>query len=131
MILRLIRKINTARYIRKYLTPGRNTVPTRKILRKIQARVLVNLETIFEEIRGMRYSDFLKTVYWQAISAAVRSSARGKCYLCHMRSNRLETHHIHYHFHGMEHLKFRDRTFLIPICRPCHQKQGARREREA
>lgn len=131
-MLRLIVRARTKRYIKEFLTPTNKRIELdKKLLKRISVRYFLDIEVVYAFVRGMLYKDFLKTPYWQTISLEVRRRARGKCYLCRHRSQRLQVHHRHYRFHGMEHLCYNDRHFLIAICPECHRHEGARREREA
>jgi hypothetical protein len=132
MLLTFVRKSRTARYIKTYLTPkAKLGFPDAKALGGITSRWLLDVDTIYLHIRSLRYSAFMKTPYWMVLSAEIRNRARKRCYLCRRKTDRLQVHHINYMFHGMEHLRWKDRKFLIPICPECHRMQGARREREA
>jgi hypothetical protein len=132
ILLTFLRKWRTEWYVKTFLVPkAKLAFPTRRALRSISSRWLLDVDTIYLRVRSMRYSDFLKTPYWMTLSAEIRRRARGKCRLCRRKTDRLQVHHINYVFHGMEHLRWKDRKFLIPICPDCHRMQGARREREA
>lgn len=69
-------------------------------------------------LKALPYSDFLKTPYWQAVSAKIRSRDKYKCSLCGATNN-LCVHHKSYEHHGNEAEWLEDLTLL---CDSCHTK---------
>lgn len=131
-ILRMLRKARTRWFIDTFLVPKiKLRMSHGQALKVLTSATFVSPDDVYLHVRSMRYSDFLHTPYWKTLSFEIRRRARKKCYLCKRRTDRLQVHHINYMFHGMEHLRWKDRKFLIPICPECHRMQGARREREA
>jgi hypothetical protein len=64
----------------------------------------------------MKYSDYLKTDYWKAVSGAVKAKAKFKCQVCNSPHD-LNAHHRSYDNRGNELNHLDD---LICLCRRCH-----------
>lgn len=63
-----------------------------------------------------KYSDYLKTDYWKAVSLAVKKRAGYRCELCNSQHD-LQAHHRCYDHRGKELEHLEDLTCL---CRRCH-----------
>src|SRR5437868_6583204 len=68
--------------------------------------------------RGLPYSTFLLTKYWQKVRQKVLKRDGNKCIICKSRTD-LQVHHDTYKHHGneLEHLED-----LMTLCRKCHQE---------
>lgn len=66
---------------------------------------------------AQRYSEYLKTDYWQAVTTAVKTRAKYRCQICNSPHD-LNAHHRSYEHRGneLEHL-----DDLICLCRRCHE----------
>lgn len=78
-----------------------------------------NLE---EFIIKMKYSDFLKTLYWRSITKYKKERSNYKCELCGSTEN-LQIHHKTYIHHGKEIFYLND---LIVLCGRCHKNEHKR-----
>jgi hypothetical protein len=72
--------------------------------------------SLYERLKAMPYSEFLRTDYWHAVKAHVLIVE--SCSMCagHLKLN---VHHRTYKHHGREHLHLED---LIVLCENCHAK---------
>lgn len=112
--------INEKTFIKKYLSPVKK-MPKRKELRKFffdyQGRNLGS--EVVTHILKMKYSDFLETFYWRAVSLHVKDEAGRTCSICGQRGGYLDVHHNTYQHHGDEMNHLED---LTCVCRECHKK---------
>lgn len=70
-------------------------------------------------LRAMPYEDFLKSEYWQRVRIRKQLQAGKRCEKCG-NTKGLQTHHLHYRSHGLEHL---DLDCLKVLCDACHKKE--------
>ena len=69
----------------------------------------------------LKYTDFLRTPYWQMIASIVKSEKDMVCENCGKRFNKnmfLDAHHKDYSIHGEEHLHMNE---LVCLCDFCHK----------
>lgn len=71
-----------------------------------------------EKLRAMKYSDFLKTNFWQKVAKRVRKRAKFKCQVCGCSDKTLHVHHNSYEHHGEENKHLED---LVCLCEDCHR----------
>jgi len=111
---------NTKSYIDMYLNTEMIWDKNISIHNKIMNLTLprVNWETISDHIKSMKYSDFLLTPYWKAITVKKMKQAKFRCQLCN-ETGKLATHHRTYDIHGSE---VHNLNELIVLCSECHQK---------
>lgn len=112
---------NTDTYISSYLDPNKVWDEKTKHYQRFQyisCYYNVDNEKIYQHIKSMNYSDFLKTPYWKAIAWKCKRNAEFACQLC-AEKHGLETHHRSYDIHGKEHIYWKQ---LIVLCRKCHGK---------
>lgn len=64
-----------------------------------------------------KYSDYLKSAYWQAVSKVVKAKARYRCQVCDSPHD-LNAHHRTYAHRGSELDHLDD---LVCLCRRCHE----------
>ena len=67
----------------------------------------------------LKYSEYLKTPYWRAISNHIKNKENNKCSLCGSTEN-LNVHHKTYKNKGVEFLNEND---LCCLCNKCHKKE--------
>lgn len=110
---------NTDRFIRFYCSCGHEWKDGVKYYEKWRTitQYYVNWDAISNHLKGLKYKDFLKTLYWNAVACKVKHKANYRCQMCNSNSN-LNVHHRCYDHHGMEHAYIQD---LICICRECHK----------
>lgn len=70
-----------------------------------------------EELKNMKYEDFLQTDYWKMVSEQARINAHNKCQVCGCNDKKLHVHHNTYEHHGEEHKHMED---LVCLCEDCH-----------
>ena len=68
---------------------------------------------------SLKYSEFLNTPYWDAISSEIKRKSKYKCKLCGKNNTALNVHHRTYEHHGLEFFYMED---LICLCQNCHTK---------
>ena len=73
-------------------------------------------ETV-ENLKKMKYEDFLQTDYWKLVSEQARINAHYKCQLCGCNDKKLNVHHNTYEHRGEE---FKHMEELICLCEDCH-----------
>lgn len=73
-------------------------------------------ETV-ENLKKMKYEDFLQTDYWKLVSEQARINAHYKCQLCGCNDKKLNVHHNTYEHRGEE---FKHMEDLICLCEDCH-----------
>lgn len=73
-------------------------------------------ETV-ENLKNMKYEDFLQTDYWKMVSEQARINAHYKCQLCGCNDKKLNVHHNTYEHRGEE---FKHMEDLICLCEDCH-----------
>ncbi len=123
-------KATTKRYLKFFLAEAQSGKDYRHLLRKVSSRFLLDQAEISTIIRALPYGQFLRTVYWTTIAQEVKRRARHRCSKCRGYFTFLDVHHQHYRYHGFEHLKYRDKTFLQALCRSCHKSlKGATSEK--
>ncbi len=109
---------NTVYYLENYLNPNvkwdKRIFPKERITKIRYANV--DWKTVSDHIKAMDYQDFLKTPYWQAITAHSKYKVGYRCQLCNS-THRLVTHHRNYNIHGREHAHMQE---LIVRCNKCH-----------
>lgn len=76
----------------------------------------INQDLLKRRIVEMKYSDFLQTAYWFAVSHTAKARAKMRCQVCN-QPNGIQTHHRTYDSHGEEHLNMVD---LVVLCESCH-----------
>lgn len=104
--------MNTSKFIKKYCKPTTKTV-TEDYLNHMMSHI-VDYETIREYLVAIDYQDYLKTLYWKAISKFVRSKFKEcKC----GNKEKLHVHHNTYKYIGIEHLHI---NCLEVLCESCH-----------
>lgn len=117
---------NTKDFINEYLDPDKKwpSGTSRKdmVYPIIYPDNHLDHDVIAEHIKGMPYQDFLKTKYWQAVSAHAKYKTDYSCQLCGTQSYTLNTHHKNYKRHGYEHLSHVMKEDLIVLCQNCHSK---------
>jgi 5-methylcytosine-specific restriction endonuclease McrA len=69
-------------------------------------------------LREMKYSRFLKTVYWAIIRARIMA-LQPNCQRCRVKRTSM-IHHRNYHIHGTEHEHIGS---LVGLCGGCHQRE--------
>lgn len=118
----------TLEFISRYLNPNKvwNNVrevntPSKKCRYMEEQLYYCDKELIAEHIRTTKYSDFLRTPYWKAISAYVKSRNEYKCEICRKGDTTLHIHHPNYKIHGYE-LQYYNRMQLKCLCSDCHRK---------
>lgn len=74
-----------------------------------------------------KYSDYLKSAYWQAVSKAVKAKAGYRCQLCNSPHD-LNAHHRTYEHRGSELDHLDD---LVCLCRRCHETFHGKGKEEA
>jgi 5-methylcytosine-specific restriction endonuclease McrA len=79
----------------------------------------VTTEERSEELRCMRYRDFLATQYWSIVRQRRMYLSRFSCDLCSSRGS-LHVHHKTYEHHGYEHLWVE--ADLTTLCAGCHAR---------
>lgn len=77
----------------------------------------VDQDQLLWKIRRMPYTDFLRTLYWFAVSSVAKSKAGMRCQTCN-ETAMISAHHRTYDCHGREHVSLNDLTCL---CDPCHK----------
>ena len=110
---------NTYFYIERFLNPKiswLNNYPTDFKIRELQ-KENVNYDAIKTYICSMKYSDFLLTPYWKAITHKKMKDAGFRCQLC-KKKGLLNTHHRTYSIHGYE---LQNLNELIVLCKDCHE----------
>lgn len=75
-------------------------------------------EEIKAKLKGMKYKDFLKTLYWRIVSLEIKTRANFKCTKCGSKDS-LNTHHDRYDILGEE---IQNMHFLQCLCEVCHSK---------
>ena len=75
-------------------------------------------EVLENNLRSMKYSNFLKTRYWQTIREYMIRTADNKCSACGS-TKKLNVHHKTYEHHGSEIFHLED---LVVLCATCHKK---------
>lgn len=75
-----------------------------------------NQRDLAESIKRMKYSDFMRTPYWWAVSCSVKNRDK-RCRICATNAS-LQVHHSTYEHHGCEHDHMDD---LISLCPTCHK----------
>lgn len=73
-------------------------------------------ETV-ENLKKMKYEEFLQTDYWKLVSEQARINAHYKCQLCGCNDKKLNVHHNTYEHRGEE---FKHMEDLICLCEDCH-----------
>lgn len=73
-------------------------------------------ETV-ENLKKMKYEDFLQTDYWKMVSEQARINAHYKCQLCGCNDKKLNVHHNTYEHRGEE---FKHMEDLVCLCEDCH-----------
>ena len=120
------RESNTDFYIEHYLDPEsswKSECKQRERFDNVSPRMFdwkYDSKRICDHIKRMPYGEFLKTPYWKALSQQAKYKSKFKCQLCNS-SEKLETHHRTYDFHGQEH-EYEGFKQLIVLCRECHGK---------
>ena len=74
-------------------------------------------ETV-ENLKKMKYEEFLQTDYWKLVSEQARINAHYKCQLCGCSDKKLNVHHNTYEHRGEE---FKHMEDLICLCEDCHE----------
>lgn len=118
----------TLKFISAYLDPNKHwcnkrevNTPSKKCRDMEEWLPYCDEELIAEHIRATKYSDFLQTPYWKAISAYVKSRNEYKCEICGKGDTALHIHHPNYKIHGYE-LQYYNRKQLKCLCSDCHRK---------
>ena len=75
----------------------------------------IKKKEFIKKLQSMRYKDYLKSQYWQAIREKALKNADYRCQLCNSQEN-LNVHHRTYTNKGNE--KLED---LIVLCNECHK----------
>lgn len=78
-------------------------------------------EKLKNAICNLSYRDFLRTLYWKAVSYYAKRRAGFACQMCGSQQD-LATHHRTYARHGQEHTYDCVREDLIILCQNCHAK---------
>ena len=81
----------------------------------------IPLDCIKQTLCKLKYSDFLRTPYWQMIAYKVKYEKDMVCEMCGKRFNKtqfLDVHHKDYSIHGAEHLH---PEALVCLCDFCHK----------
>lgn len=73
-------------------------------------------ETV-ENLKKMKYEEFLQTDYWKLVSEQARINAHYKCQLCGCNDKKLNVHHNTYEHRGEE---FKHMEDLVCLCEDCH-----------
>lgn len=111
--------INLTKFKEFYLNPESNWIEDEPLDSKMQQIKNPNIckLQISEIITQLKYSDFLKTPYWKAISEFKKFKSNYKCEKCDEVKN-LHCHHKTYknHGHELDHL-----DDLEVVCKTCHQ----------
>lgn len=71
-----------------------------------------------QELYRLKYSEFLKTKYWEAVRYLVIIRCDAICEICRKRPTK-EVHHLSYDIRGYEH---RNLQGLRAVCRSCHAR---------
>lgn len=90
-----------------------------KIYQRFNALFDIISEKEADDLKNLKYSDFLQTKYWDVVRRQKMKRANFKCELCNSNGKSLNVHHKTYDNHGMEHRYLED---LIVLCRKCHAK---------
>lgn len=78
----------------------------------------VDSDMVADHIKGMKYQDFLNTLYWKTIAEKKKYRDK-KCAVCNSTQN-LNVHHRTYEHHGYE-LRYMWKD-LVCLCHECHEK---------
>lgn len=72
-----------------------------------------------DELKELKYYEFLNTKYWDVVRRYKLKRSKYKCELCNAKGATLNVHHKTYKNHGFEHNHLED---LVVLCRECHAK---------
>ena len=111
-------------YIYSYLTPffiWHKDISYSDRLKAIENVTGLDEKIIQEHIKSLEYSEFLKTPYWSAIRKEILYKADQTCHFCGQKVDHIESHHLNYDNHGLEHKYYK--TEIVAACRECHQNE--------
>ena len=90
---------------------------TKKKLQSKKKTIKAKKIKIINQAKGLTYSEFLKSKYWDKVRRSILKRDGYKCTVCGTEE-KLIVHHITYTNHGYEHLYLED---LVTLCNDCHK----------
>jgi len=126
-----MRKRQTSKYVNRYINHGENAYWNNGLSPYVKSKIIMQNDWIYDEIiaasvNKLKYSDFLQTLYWQAIADYKRYESEYMCEICKGTNQKLSVHHKSYKRHGYEHCECVYQNDLTVLCDPCHKKQHNR-----